>query len=144
MTVAPPPNQHDLNAPVRSSLTRQDALAGARATYQQLVARALLLDGVDAVYVAALASEWTAHLDFLARFRSDASIADEVHAALRFVSENAIATPSDDGDGLVRWVDAYPSAVADLFPPSALTFKVVARSPLQGAVEKITRDTTAA
>jgi hypothetical protein len=108
--------------------TRVGALTHARAAYAQLVARVLAGEFDDARFVRSLATSWDERLAFLAQFRSDASLSEETRAALDFLTENILTAQIEDSEAMVQWLDAYPNAVAELFPPSALTFDVIWQS----------------
>jgi hypothetical protein len=126
------PTKHDTPGPaVGGESTRVGALTLARAAYAQLVARVLAAEFDDPKFVRDLATSWDERLKFLAQFRSDASLSDETRAALEFLTRSILAAEAEDSVAMVQWLDAYPDAVAELFPPSALTFSVIWQSGAQ-------------
>lgn len=108
-------------------LTRQVALGAASLTYSSLVDRARNLSD-DPDYVDALCATWMAKLHSLAMFRSNPSVSDETESALKLLSEAVNRTSNEDVDALMRWLDVFPSAVAEMFPPSESTFRVQVES----------------
>lgn len=125
MAIAPPPRAAGSSSPH----TRQDALALAKLTYRILRDRVSSIDSVSPEYVESLVTHWDDRLEYLSRFRSDAALSDAAMAAFRFLTDEVIAASSDnDVDALVRWLDGYPDAVAQLFPPSTLTFDLLPNS----------------
>lgn len=57
-------------------------------------------------------------------FRSDPVLSTETNRAVAGLIDAVMRTPTTDGDALIRWLDVYPSAVAELFPPSESTFSL--------------------
>lgn len=108
-------------------LTRHVALGAASLTYAALVARARNLSD-DPDYVDALCATWTAKIHSLAMFRTNPSVSEETESALRLLTEAVNRTQDEDVDALLRWLDVFPSAVAELFPPSESTFRVQVES----------------
>ena len=105
------------------NLTRQAALSTARYVYGYLAERARAAsddpDTVDAIYAA-----WREKLDSLMSFRSDPVLSTETNRAVAGLMDAVMRTPTTDGDALIRWLDVYPSAIAELFPPSESTFSL--------------------
>lgn len=112
---------------VRPALTRQTALESARLLYRQLVERASAVDGADVEYLSSIAEEWNQRLTSLLRFRSDVTLPDHTREAFEFLRAS-ILNPTDD-DALARWVETFPDAVTDLFPPSPATFWLTTGNP---------------
>lgn len=110
------------------TLSRQVALGAAELTFGALVRRAHTLSN-DPGYVEAMAVTWIAKLRSLAMFRTNATLRDETAAALEQLTAAVNRVPDDDVDGLLRWLDAFPGAVSQLFPPSESTFHVEVKTP---------------
>jgi hypothetical protein len=110
------------------TLTRQVALGAAELTFAALARRARALSN-DAGYVDALAALWTAKLRSLAVFRANPTLKEETASALEQLTAAVNRVPDRDVDGLLRWLDAFPGAVAQLFPPSESTFRVEVANP---------------
>lgn len=110
-------------APVRHALTRHTALESARLLYSELVDKALTAEGADVDYLRTVAHDSDARLDGLMRYRSDVTLPEHAQATFEFL-RRSILDPADS-DALMRWVETFPDAVADLFPPSGATFWVV-------------------
>ena len=109
-------------APTRPALTRKSAIDTARQTYQTLVERALRCNGADVEYVLALRKTWDDRLAALADIgRFDTSLPDHTQRRFDFL-QGAVNVVLDD-DALLRWLDAFPEAIAELMPPSASTFR---------------------
>lgn len=123
MAIATPPAQR-IASDFSPSITRQVALQTARAVYRTVVERAIALPGADAEYLISLASAWDTKLRQLVSVGSEAIVSDEAQAAFDYVTAT-VSSGTLDADALTRWVDAYPDAVAELFPPSALTFTLI-------------------
>ena len=108
------------------ALTRGSALESARRTYTMLVCRALEIQDIDRSYVLALAHEWDRRLvELVIGFRADVALSDHVQLSFETLDSAVRKVGDDDDDAIVRLVDAYPDAIANLFPPSAATFWVV-------------------
>ena len=116
MAIAEPP------ASARS-LTRRTALDTARVLYLYLVNRALEIEDADRAYIADTARHWEDRLREL-MLRSDATVSDETGEAFAYLAR-VVTSPQLDDDAVLTWVDAYPEAVANLFPPSQSTFRVL-------------------
>ena len=106
-------------APSRPNLTRQSALESARRTYRVVADRAAAAAPDRIPYISGLWATWDGRLADLARF-TGSTVPDHVQTVLDHL-ERAIET-ADDPESLLEWIDAYPDAIADLFPPSAATF----------------------
>jgi hypothetical protein len=108
--------------PTRPVLTRTSAIDAARQIYQTLVERALRRPGADQAYILELHEVWDDRLASLADVgRFDTSLPD--HTQRRFDFLNASVNVVLDDDALLRWLDAFPEAMAELMPPSASTFR---------------------
>lgn len=108
-----------------ADFTRSDALHYARLQFLQIRDRAMgAADAGTAEYVTGLWSTWDAHLKWLASLGSGIPIREETLESLirlaRRAGNDAIA-----GEALVDWVDAFPEAVAEMFPPSQSTFTIL-------------------
>lgn len=109
------------------TLTRGSALESARRTYGILVSRALAIPGVNSSYVLNLAQEWDRRLvDLVVGFRADVVLSEHVQVSFETL-DHAVRQVGDDEDAIIRLIDAYPDAIANLFPPSAATFWVLPR-----------------
>jgi len=118
------------------TLTRGSALESARRTYHMLVSRAIETQNVDRAYVLALAREWDRRLiELVVGFRADVALSEHVQLSFETL-DSAVRDIGDDEDAIVRLVDAYPDAVANLFPPSAATVWVL--PPQQATVPEDT------
>jgi len=105
-------------------MTRSEAINVARLQYQVLAerARAVAEDQVD--YIDRLVLDWDQELERLAGFgRGIAARPEVVDAVIRLVERLSAETVT--ADVLLGWIDAFPDAVADLFPPSAATYRLV-------------------
>jgi hypothetical protein len=118
-----------LPPPASPSMTRQTALDTARVLYSGLVHRALEIEGRDVGYLAETANYWEDRLRHL-MLRSDVTLPEETNEAFSYLT-SVVTNPRLDQDALLRWIDAYPEAVVDLFPPSLSTFSVLAGHPAQ-------------
>ena len=106
-------------------VTRSEALNYARFQYLMIRDRALLgADEALVAYVRGLADTWDAHLKRLASLGSGIKVRSETVDALVRLARRA-GTESMPPDALVDWVDAFPEAVAEMFPPSESTFTLV-------------------
>ena len=105
-------------------MTRQTALDSARRSYLILVDRALRrVTGRQRDYVRHLASAWITRLAELDSVgRTDVSLTEHARRRVEFLtrSVNVKLETSD----LLRWLDAFPEAMAELLPPSASTFRL--------------------
>jgi truncated hemoglobin YjbI len=104
-------------------LTRSEAIHQARAHYALLIYRARETVGDDE-YIRRLGEEWDRELARLANLGSALTIRPETATTLRRLIERS-ASPTISRDTLMEWLDAFPDAVADLFPPSAVTYRLV-------------------
>jgi hypothetical protein len=105
-------------------LTRGLALGQARADLGQYMLRVLRDGLVDEEYAFGLARLWDRRLAGLARLGPELPVADDVAKSLMLLSRE-LRVDDLDPDVAVRWLDVYPDSVADLFPPSAVTFRLV-------------------
>jgi hypothetical protein len=105
-------------------LTRAQALGQARADLGQYVSRILDAGLVPKEYAFGLARTWDRRLAELARLGPELPVAEEVARSLQVLSRE-LREPDIDPDAAVRWLDVFPDSVADLFPPSAVTFRLV-------------------
>lgn len=105
-------------------LTRAQALTQARLELSQYVARVLDAGAVPAAYAHTLGRTWDRRLAGLARLGSELPVAADVARSLMILSRE-LRQEHLDRDAFVRWLDVYPDSVADLFPPSAVTFQLV-------------------
>jgi hypothetical protein len=105
-------------------LTRAVALAQARSDFMAYVDRALQAGAVDPTYASDLGRHWDRRLAALARIGSDFPVSEDVVSAMRVLSKS-IRAPGLDPDAAVMWLDVFPDRIADLFPPSAVTFRLV-------------------
>jgi hypothetical protein len=106
------------------SLTRAEALTQARLEFQRYVERLLMEKRLPPEYVADLGKHWDKRLASLARLGSDLLINPEVLSSLTVLAR-AVRDPDMDADAAVRWLDVFPDRVADLFPPSDVTFRLI-------------------
>jgi len=104
-------------------LTRAEALAQARSDFMSYVERAMRAGVVDATFASDLGRHWDRRLAALARIGSDFPVSTDVIAAMQVLSK-AIRGELDP-DAAVMWLDVFPDRIADLFPPSAVTFRLV-------------------
>jgi hypothetical protein len=105
------------------SLTRAEALAQARRDLLTYVERVLQRQLVSQEYASDLGMYWDRRLAALARVGSDFPVSTEVVAAMRVLSKAIRSEP--DEDAAIMWLDTFPDRIADLFPPSAVTFRLV-------------------
>jgi hypothetical protein len=105
-------------------LTRAEALAQARSDFASYIDWVVGTRHVPRDWAYGLGRYWDRRLSSLARLGSDLPVAPEVTAALMLLSRS-IRERDLDPDAALRWVDAFPDGVADLFPPSAVTFKLL-------------------
>lgn len=105
------------------TLTRQSALSAARFVYALLVERARA-GAHDPDAVAAVYGAWRDKIDALMSFRTDPVLSDQTRRAVTGLMDAVMRTSNSDHDALLRWLDAYPSAVSELFPPSESTFSL--------------------
>ena len=106
------------------SLTRSDALSFARVQYQALAQRAagLLENEADREAIRQLALLWDARLAKLANLGSAAPLSEDTVGVLFHLATTIGGNLP--ADVVAEWVDAFPDAVADLFPPSAVTYRL--------------------
>jgi hypothetical protein len=112
----------------RPRLSREAAIVSARQRYRALVDKTLSLAANDGerMFVRDLGVAWDERLSELRlSTRLDMSLSD--HTARRFDFLVSAITGHLDRDSALRWCDAFPEAVADLFPPSQSTFGVQPR-----------------
>jgi hypothetical protein len=112
-------------------LTRAEALAQARSDFMAYVDRALRAQIVDPAFASDLGRHWDRRLAALARIGSDFPVSEDVIAAMQVLSKSIRAEL--DPDAAVMWLDVYPDRIADLFPPSAVTFRLVDREEQEEA-----------
>ncbi len=107
------------------TLNRSEALTFARLHYQALLAK--VLEAVDEPaerdQVERLAAAWDEKLVRLAALGPTVRL-DERSARILVRLTERIHSDRLTRDALVDWVDAFPDAVADLFPPSRLTYRL--------------------
>jgi hypothetical protein len=106
------------------SLTRAEALTQARLEFQRYVERLLMEDRLPRDYVVELGRHWDKRLASLARLGSDLLISPEVVSSMTVLAR-AVRDPDRSEDAAVRWLDVFPDRVADLFPPSDVTFRLI-------------------
>jgi hypothetical protein len=115
-------------ADARPGLSREAAIVSARQRYRALVDRALSLAENDAqrAFVRDLSGAWGERLSELRlSTRLDMDLSD--HTMRRFDFLVSAITGALDRDTALRWCDAFPEAIAELFPPSQSTFGVQPR-----------------
>jgi len=117
--------------------TRLEALTEARLAFRMYVERLERSEILPAEFVHGLAADWDRRLNALGRIGSALPVSDEVLAALRYLARE-LEEPNLDADAEIRWLDAFPDAVADLFPPSAVTFQIES-----GVIGVVTRNVRA-
>jgi len=108
---------------VLEATTRSEAINLARGHYLLLVERARSLRG-KREFVDRLSAEWDAELRRLAAFGSSLIVPAETYIAVRRLIDRS-GSEAVPADSLLDWIDAFPEAVADLFPPSAVTYRLV-------------------
>jgi hypothetical protein len=104
-------------------MTRYEALTDARLALQNYAARFDGRQEVPAEYVREVTRDWDARLRKLASILPSLPVSAAVVSGLRYFMDE-LAVEDIDTDAEVRWLDAFPSAVASLFPPSAATFRL--------------------
>lgn len=105
------------------NLTRQDALSAALYVYAQLAERVRAVVG-DQGMRDGLYESWRAQLQSLNSFKSNPKLSDETNRAVAALTSAVARIPDDDPDALLRWLDAFPVAISELFPPSESTFSL--------------------
>jgi len=118
------------------SLTRAEALAQARRDFGTYVERILETQAVPPAYVHELGRYWDRRLAALARLGSDFPVSPDVLSAMALLAR-ALRSPEMDSDAVVRWLDTFPDRIADLFPPSAVTFRLVDEADREEAETRI-------
>lgn len=121
------------------SLTRAEALTQARLEFQRYVERLLSEDRLPQDYVAELGRYWDKRLATLARLGSDLLVNPEVVSSMSVLAR-AIRDMDLDDDAAVRWLDVFPDRVADLFPPSDVTFRLIDEVERREAEETVQTD----
>jgi hypothetical protein len=119
------------------NLSRLTALSTARFFYTELATRAREATG-DADLVDGIYRAWMDKLETLSSFKTDPQLSDDTAQAVVGLVTGVAHVADDDHDALLRWLDVYPSAIAELFPPSESTFSVVGLEnvpPLDAAVD---------
>lgn len=128
------------------SLTRSDALSFARVQYQALAQRAvgLLENEKDREAIRQLALLWDARLARLSSLGGAAPLTEDTVGVLLHLA--ATVGSNLPADVVAEWVDAFPDAVADLFPPSAVTYRLAQSdpSPTRSAARRTTKIALAA
>lgn len=106
------------------NVTRSEALSYARIQYQVLAERALRTPRSEAEREAIrrLAGLWDAKLAWTSSLGSEVRLDDETVAVLVHLA--GIVGQDLPEDAVTEWLDAFPDAVADLFPPSAVTYRL--------------------
>jgi hypothetical protein len=118
------------------AMTRKAALGDARIAYTRLVNRARQVHPDRLAYIEAIAVRWDARLVDLQRF-TGSTIPGWTQRVFEHLMISADERQIDDAD-LLEWVDAFPDAIADIFPPSAATFQGVTA---QKAAQPVARAT---
>jgi hypothetical protein len=118
------------------SVTRAEALTQARIDFQAYVERLVQANRLSAEYVSDLGHYWDRRLAALSRLGSNLLISPEVVSALSVLAREVRDRDLDD-DAAVRWLDLFPDRVADLFPPSDVTFRLVEEDERREAAERI-------
>jgi hypothetical protein len=92
---------------------RSDALANARYTYAKLADRAYRAhdDPKGQSYVVALATAWERKLTEL----QPAYVSDDEATVLDHLAAT-VSDPDLSRDALIEWLDAFPAAIAEMFP----------------------------
>lgn len=118
-----------------NSITRSEALNSARLQYRALAERARgEATDAEALYIDGLATSWDSELERLASLGSWITVREDVlNAIVQLIGK--VSRASITHDALVEWVDAFPDAVADLFPPSASTYQLLGNKAAPAAVE---------
>ncbi|MES2210088.1 MAG: hypothetical protein V4515_07875 [Chloroflexota bacterium] len=105
-------------------LTRAEALAQARRDFSQYAERVAVSGLATADYVLDLGRYWDRRLASLGRLGADLPVAAEVLNSLAMMARE-LRIEDLDPDAALRWLDAFPDGVADLFPPSDVTFRLL-------------------
>jgi hypothetical protein len=120
------------------NLTRKAAIEAALRDYEALVARARSMAPEEADFVDALSELWQARLEGLGRVRANPPLSDDTQAAFAYLGRQLAA--ATEVDQIVGWIDAYPDAITQMLPPSALTFRVehggAAAGPVSGPMAR--------
>jgi hypothetical protein len=106
------------------AFTRSEALNLARTHYRLLIERARNVTN-DHEYVERLGAEWDRELARLAGLGSALIVRSETFETVARLIERS-GNPSAPADVVIEWLDAFPDSIADLFPPSAATYRLVA------------------
>jgi hypothetical protein len=122
------------------SLTRAQALTQARLEFSHYVDRVADSGRLSRQYLSDIGRYWDRRLDGLSRLGSDLPVSSEVIASLMTLARE-LRVPNLDPDAEVRWVDKFPDRVADLFPPSAVTFRLIDQTEEEEAAQ-IVHETT--
>ena len=105
-------------------LTRAEALTQARTELGRYTQQLADSQPVSRDYVFALGRAWDRRLAALGRLGADLPVAPETVTSLLMLSRE-LHVPDLDADAAIRWLDVFPDSVADLFPPSAVTFRLL-------------------
>jgi hypothetical protein len=119
-------------------LTRAQALNQARTELSGFAQRIVDAGFVNADYAFSLGRHWDHRLAALGRLGSDLPVADEIVTTMMVLARE-LRVPDLDPDAAMRWLDAFPDGVADLFPPSAVTFRLVDEEEQAAAAETPSR-----
>ncbi len=105
--------------------SRSAAIASALQLYIDFADHTAKLSNEHQEYVVALAQSWVERLDGLRSLHSrfETRIPDDDQRRIAYLGE-ALTSISEDIDRSLVWIDAFPSAVAELLPPAASTFRV--------------------
>lgn len=120
-----------------SSLTRFEALTQARHDFLLYVDRVAQEGRLSPAYLSDLGRYWDRRLAALARIGAEVPVADAVVASLWILSRE-IRHDEMDPDAALRWIDVFPDRVADLFPPSDVTFRLIDQEEAIEAAETVT------
>lgn len=127
---AVPPGFSARNGPAKEidrlmiTFTRSELLTSARLQYRVLADRARSLASGRADYIDQLVVEWDRELERRAGLSGSIVVTDNTLEAIKRLVERVNAE-SLDADELVEWLDIFPDAIAELFPPSAATYRLV-------------------
>jgi hypothetical protein len=99
-------------------------MSHARLVLGLLANRALEGEGERKEEIRLLAALWDERLERLSRIGRQMTVSPGAEAALAFLESTAMAMDLGPDDQLA-WLDAYPDAVADLFPPSVQSYFLV-------------------
>lgn len=118
------------------SLTRAQALTQARLEFSHYVERIAQSGQLPGPYLADIGRYWDRRLDGLSRLGSDLPVSSDVVSSLMTLARE-LRIPDLDPDAAVRWVDKFPDRVADLFPPSAVTFRLIDQAEEEEAAQVV-------